>query len=190
MQLEVMEEFDTVERNIIVTVGGQKQKLPFSTRSFRKLFAEDKEIPIGFRISVRTSRQTRYTKLQHNELWLQMMGTLGNTVDPAIMIEGLEYEEKERLLDNIRRAQSGGMLNLQRQNLELVKTVEQQNEEIEQYKKAMAQAQSYIAQQGNTMQQATQGIRSNAYETVAEAALPLASQRAAAPDPTVMSEEM
>jgi len=188
MQLDVMEEFDTVERNIIVTIGSQKMKLPFSRKTFRKLFEDGTDIPIGFRVSVRTSRQTRYTKLQHNELWLQMMGTLGNTVDPAIMIEGLEYEEKERLLDNIRRAQAGGITNLQKQLAELSQMVQQQTEEIAQYKKALASAQNYVLQNQNM--QATQGIRNKEYTRAAATAEEAAALSGAAPDPTAMSEAM
>lgn len=200
MQLDVMEEFDTVERNIIVTIGGQKQKLPFSNKTFRKLFSEDNDIPIGFRVSVRTSRQTRYTKLQHNELWLQMMGTLGNTVDPAIMIEGLEYEEKERLLENIRRAQAGGMTNLQKQLAEATQMLQQMQQENAAYKKALAQAQNYVAQNQNMGMSgsldetqalsATQGIRNAAYDRAAAAGAELAALGGTEPDPSVMAQAL
>lgn len=200
MQLAVMEEFDTVERDIIVTVGGQKKRLPFSDKTFRKLFHGDKEIPIGFRVSIRTSRQTRYTKLQHNELWLQMMSTLGNTVDPTIMIEGLEYEEKERLLENIRRAQAGGITNLQRQLSEATQMLQQIQQENAAYKKALAQAQNYVMQNQNLNRgasldetqalQATQGIRNNMYDRTSAAAEELAAMGGSIPDPTVMSESM
>lgn len=187
MQLDVMEECSIVERKIHITVEGQKTVMPFSNKTFRRLF-EGGTIPIGYRISIKTSRQTRYTKLQHNELWLQMMQVLRDTVDPAIMIEGLEYEEKERLLDNIRKAQQGGMMNLQRQLSELSQVVQQQNADIAQYQKALAQAQNYIAQTQNM--QATQGIRNEAYERIAGAAEQSAEARPTQFDPMALSRAM
>ncbi len=91
-------------------------------------------------------RQTKYTKLMHNELWLQMMQTLAGTVDPAIMLEGLEYDEKETMLENIRQAQQGGITALQRENEQLKQVLAQMQQQMKDYQAVADQAQSVISQ--------------------------------------------
>lgn len=109
-----------------------------------------KELPIEYFVDVKTARQTQYQKMAHNELWLQMMQTVQNA-DPVIMLEGLEFEEKEQLLDNIRRAQQGGMVALRQQIAQLQEIVKQQSEQVAAAEEAQ-QAATAIIQQNQQQQ--------------------------------------
>ena len=153
MLLEVLREFSVVERKITVTIEGKRIVLPFSKATMNDILADGREIPMTFHVSIKTSRQTKYTKQAHNDLWLQMMQVMGNTVDPAIMIEGLDYDDKEQLLDNIQRAQRSGMTALQRQLAEMSEAYQQAQEELAQYKQT-------TAEMGNLIRQSNQQIQS------------------------------
>jgi hypothetical protein len=143
MMIDVLREFSLVPRDVVITVQGQPQVLSIGKKDFKKLFPGN--MPVEHYIDIKTARQTKYTKMMHNELWLQMLKTLQGMVDPAIMIEGLEYDEKEQLLDNIRKAQSSGMLALQQQVAQLTEMLNQQGQELEAYKGAIGQAQAALA---------------------------------------------
>jgi hypothetical protein len=133
MMLECLREFAVMERQIPVTVNGQPVVVPFN-RTYMKDAKGD--LPIEHYITIKTARQTKYTRMMHNELMLQMMNTLAGTVDPVIMLEGLEYDGLEPLLDKIRMAQRGGMLALQKQNAQLMQMVQQLTDEQKKYQEA------------------------------------------------------
>ena len=152
MLLEVLREFSVVERQITVTIEGKRIVLPFSKATMNDILEGGREIPMTFHVSIKTSRQTKYTKQAHNDLWLQMMQTLGGNVDPVIMLEGLDYDDKEELLDNIQRAQRAGMVNLQRQLAELSEAFQQAQEELAQYKKTNAEMSNLIRQSNDRIQ--------------------------------------
>lgn len=147
MMIDVLREFSIVPRDVAITVQGEQTILPFSKEGLGFLFDKGKAMPIEHFISIKTARQTRYTKMQKNELWLQMLSTLSGTVDPAIMMEGLDYDGKEELLENIRRAQQAGMLALQNQVAQLSQLCTAQQSELNEYRNTMGQAQAAMAQQ-------------------------------------------
>lgn len=159
MVLSVLREFDVVPRQVAVTIDGVQNLFPFDRRSLKKLMNASDGLPIEHYVSVKTARQTKYSRMSHNELWLQMLQTLGGQVDPVIMFEGLEYDEKEQLLDNIRRAQSGGMMALQQQVAQLSQVAQQQAAQIEQYEAIIAQAQSMLDSQGYGQGVDTSGLQ-------------------------------
>ena len=84
-----------------------------------------------------------------------MLNTLSGTVDPAIMMEGLDYDGKEELLENIRRAQAAGMTALQQQVAQLTQMCNAQQSELNEYRASMGQAQAALAQQRRMMGDAT-----------------------------------
>jgi hypothetical protein len=150
MQIEIMRDRNIVTRNVPLTVNGQVQILPFDNRSFNE---EPGDMPIEFYIKIKTARQTRFSKMSHNELILQFMNYFQQTADPLIMMEALELDNKETVIDKIRQAQSGGMLNLQKQVMSLAQQNQQMAQELEQYKGAMAQAQQAVVQSDEAKQQ-------------------------------------
>ena len=141
MLVDVLREFSVVPREVPITVNGKLKKFKFSNENLSKLFGKEAQLPVEYFVEIKTARQTRYTMMTHNELWLQMMQTLAGTVDPVIMLEGIEGDEKEDLLDNIRRAQEGGMLRLQQENAQLQQMLAQMQEQMGQYQDIAARAQ-------------------------------------------------
>ena len=160
MQVDVLREFATTPRKIAVTIDGKQSIESFDRNSLVKLLKDGAELPIEYYIDIRSARQTRYTKLAHNELWLEMMRTFAGSVDPVIMLEGIESEEKETLLENVRRAQRGGMLALQRENEQLRQTLAQMQEQMSSYEDVVAQSQSIIARDLESMQQGASPLAS------------------------------
>ena len=154
MQIDMLREFAVNERQVPVTVNGERLIVPFS-RKFM-LDMDNRPMPIEHYITVKTARQTKYTKLMHNELMLQMLQVLGDTVDPVIMMEGLEYDGLEPLLENVRRAQRGGMLALQKQVAQLTQAVEQLTQERDGYRNTAEQMRAAMVAQGAQETQAQQ----------------------------------
>lgn len=144
MLVDVLREFAVVPREVPITVDGKAKKFKFSNENLSKLFKNGTELPVEYFVEIKTARQTRYTMMTHNELWLQMMQTLAGTVDPVIMLEGIEGDEKEDLLDNIRRAQEGGMLRLQQENAQLQQMVAQLQQQLDDQSELVAQSQEIL----------------------------------------------
>lgn len=151
--ISVLRDRAIVTRTYSITVNGQPQILPFDRVSLLKLGGLT---PLGFLIDVKTSRQTRYSRLSHNELWLQMMNMMQQSADPVIMLEGLDFDEKEKLLDCVRRAQQGGMLNLQKQLMSAMQTIEQLQAENAACRESAAKAQAYMNTQAQAVKQGAQ----------------------------------
>ena len=83
--------------------------------------------------------------MAHNELVLQFVNMFQQTADPLIMMEALEMDDKEQILDQIRKAQHGGMMQLQQENAQLQQQVAAMSEELQKYQGAMAQIQQSLA---------------------------------------------
>lgn len=158
MLLYVLREKSIVPRTVEITISGKPENIRFDSKWFdEQMHTSDGTTIVPF-IAVKSARQTRFEKLAHNELVLQMMQVTQGITDPVIMLEAFESDDKEAILDTIRKAQHEGMLNLQKQNAELSETVKQMSEELSQYKQAMASAeanmQQMAAQQAQDAQQA------------------------------------
>ena len=145
MMIEIMREKDIVPREVPVTLGGQPVVMPFDSRSLFRENIKGKKVPIEALIAIKTSRQTRFTRMAHNELVLQFLNLFQGTADPLIMMEALEMDDKEQLLDQVRKAQHGGMLALQQQNAQLQQQVAAMSEELQQYQGAMKQIQAGLS---------------------------------------------
>ena len=151
MMIEIMREKDIVPREVVITVNGEPQVLPFDSRSLYRGNGEGRRVPIEALISIKTSRQTRFSRMAHNELVLQFVNMFQQTADPLIMMEALEMDDKEQILDQIRKAQHGGMLALQQQNAQMQAQLQQMSEELSQYQSAMKQIQTGLSEHsGNT----------------------------------------
>ena len=157
MLIDVLREFSIVPRSVAVTVNGKQTKKTFDRTSLSSMFSDGGELPIEYYIDIRSSRQTKYTKLTHNEMILQMMQTLAGTIDPVIMLEALEYDEKEAMLDTIRKAQHGGMMALQQENAQLQQTIQQMQQQMNSYQQAANQAQAIVDQDMLSLQNAQSG---------------------------------
>lgn len=167
MLLDVLKEKHIVPRTIEVTVGGEAKIIKFDGKWVRDQMVDDGGTPIVPFVTIKSARQTRYSKMMHNELVLQMMQATQGTTDPVLMFEAFEYDEKENILDTIRKAQRGGMLNLTRQVEEQAQTIQQLVEQLSQYKKAMASAESTMQQMAAQRAQQTQSAM-NATQEQAE----------------------
>ena len=148
MMIEIMREKDIVPREVVITVNGEPQILPFDSRSLYRGNGEGRRVPIEALISIKTSRQTRFSRMAHNELVLQFVNMFQQTADPLIMMEALEMDDKEQILDQIRKAQHGGMLALQQQNAQMQAQLQQMSEELSQYQSAMKQIQTGLSETG------------------------------------------
>lgn len=148
MMIEIMREKDIVPREVVITVNGEPQVLPFDSRSLYRGNGEGRRVPIEALISIKTSRQTRFSRMAHNELVLQFVNMFQQTADPLIMMEALEMDDKEQILDQIRKAQHGGMLALQQQNAQMQAQLQQMSEELSQYQSAMKQIQTGLSETG------------------------------------------
>ena len=137
MLLEVEREFDKKERIVSITMGGEPIQLTVD-KMFWKSLNKGKKVPIEYNISIKTMRETKFTKLANNELMLQAVNIFGASADPVIIFEGMEFEGKEMLLEKLRAAQGKGMLALQQQNAELQAMVEQLTSDNQNYKQALA----------------------------------------------------
>jgi hypothetical protein len=146
MMIEIMREKDIVPREVVITVNGEPQILPFDSRSLYRGNGEGRRVPIEALITIKTSRQTRFSRMAHNELVLQFVNMFQQTADPLIMMEALEMDDKEQILDQIRKAQHGGMLALQQQNAQMQAQLQQMSEELSQYQSAMKQIQTGLSE--------------------------------------------
>ncbi len=156
MLLDVLREKSIVPRNIEITIDGKPEAVAFDNKWFdQQMQTSDGTTVVPF-ITVKSARQTRFNKMAHNELVLQMMQVTQGQTDPVIMLEAFESDDKEAILDTIRKAQRGGMLNLQKQNAELLESVKQLSEELSQYKQAMASAESNMQQMAEQQAQSAQ----------------------------------
>ena len=145
MMIEIMREKDIVPRDIVVTIAGQPAILPFDSRSLFRDNGEGRKVPIEAAITIKTSRQTRFSRMAHNELVLQFVNMFQGTADPLIMMEALEMDDKEQIIDQIRKAQNAGMLALQQQNAEMQQQLAMMSEELSKYQSAMKQIQDGLS---------------------------------------------
>lgn len=145
LMVETLSAFSVYERPITVTISGNVITVPFSKEFLSAKYNEN--LPLDHCITIRSARQTKYAKMTHNELMLQMMQMLGGSVDPVIMMEGLDYDGLEPLLDNVRRAQQGGMIALQKQVEQLTAQLQEMQENYQASEDALSEANKMIGAQ-------------------------------------------
>ncbi|MBR0403801.1 MAG: hypothetical protein IJI68_01055 [Eggerthellaceae bacterium] len=156
MLLAVLREKAIVPRKIEITMNGKAETVSFDRKWFsEQMKTSDGTTVVPF-ISIKSARQTRFNLMAHNELVLQMMQVTQGQTDPVIMLEAFESDNKEAILDTIRKAQREGMLNLQKQNAELAEAVKQLSGELSQYKQAMASAEANMQQMAEQQAQDAQ----------------------------------
>ena len=152
-----MREFDIIPRQVAVSVNGKRKIVDFDSSFFDKTFGAGK-LPLEHFISLRTARQTRGSILEHNEVWLKAIGMLGATADIRVMLEGLIFEDKEELLENIARAQEEGMTALQQQLAAALQQIEQLTAAVNGQQQVIAINEGKLAAAQQSMQQAAQQV--------------------------------
>ena len=156
MLLAVLREKSIVPRTIEITMDGKAESVSFDRKWYDEQMKKSDGTTVVPFIKVKSARQTRYNIMAHNELVLQMMQVTQGQTDPVIMLEAFESDNKEAILDTIRKAQHEGMLNLQKQNAELAEAVKQLSGELSQYKQAMASAEANMQQMAEQQAQDAQ----------------------------------
>ena len=156
MLLAVLREKSIVPRTIEITMDGNVESVSFDRKWYDEQMKKSDGTTVVPFIKVKSARQTRYNIMAHNELVLQMMQVTQGQTDPVIMLEAFESDNKEAILDTIRKAQHEGMLNLQKQNAELAEAVKQLSGELSQYKQAMASAEANMQQMAEQQAQEAQ----------------------------------
>ena len=156
MLLAVLREKSIVPRTIEITMDGNAESVSFDRKWYDEQMKKSDGTTVVPFIKVKSARQTRYNIMAHNELVLQMMQVTQGQTDPVIMLEAFESDNKEAILDTIRKAQHEGMLNLQKQNAELAEAVKQLSGELSQYKQAMASAEANMQQMAEQQAQDAQ----------------------------------
>ena len=143
-QVCCLREFDIVPRQVAVSVEGKRKVVKFDKSYFDKTFGDGK-LPVEHFVSLKTARQTRYSILEHNEIWLKAIQMLGGSADLTVMLEGLILDDKEDLLENIRRAQQNGMLMLQQQLAQANEAIQQLSQKVDSQRETIAQNEGALA---------------------------------------------
>lgn len=116
MELEVEREFEVVDRMVEITINGEKVAMSVNDAFFKDVQPGYDKLPVEFRVSVKPMRESRFTKLSNNELILQIMTMYqGNTINPAILMEAMEFEGKDIVLEKLKAAQQQSYEKLARQ---------------------------------------------------------------------------
>lgn len=106
MELEVERDFAVGERYVEITMNGNRVTLPINDAFYKDVQPGYDKLPIEFRVSVKPMRESRFTKLSNNELILQIMTMYqGNTINPAILMEAMDFEGKDIILEKLKAAQ-------------------------------------------------------------------------------------
>jgi len=168
MLLDVIKEKHLVPRTLEITLDGKPVEVKFDRQFIKDQLKEADGTPIVPFVTIKSARQTRYSKMAHNELVLQMMQTTNGTTDPVIMLEAIQGDEMENILDTIRKAQRGGMLNLMKQVEEQAAQLQAMGEQLQQYKQAMAGAEANLQQMAAMQAEQTQAQMRQAQEQSAK----------------------
>ena len=116
MELEVEREFETETRTVEITVMGEKQSLSVQEGFFKDVQNGYDKLPVEFRVSIKPARESRFTKLSNNELILQIMTMYqGRTINPAILMEAMDFEGKDIVLEKLKASQQQSIEALQGQ---------------------------------------------------------------------------
>lgn len=167
MLLDVIKEKHLVPRQLEITLNGTPVAVKFDRKWMAEQLKDADGTPLVPFVAIKSARQTRYSKMAHNELVLQMMQTTNGTTDPVIMLEAIQGDEMESILDTIRKAQKGGMLNLMRQVEEQAAQIQQMGEQLKQYQEAMAGAEANLQQMAAMQAEQTQTQMQRAQRQVA-----------------------
>lgn len=116
MELEVEREFETEVRTVEITVMGEKQSISVQEGFFKDIQNGYDKLPVEFRVSIKPARESRFTKLSNNELILQIMTMYqGRTINPAILMEAMDFEGKDIVLEKLKASQQQSIEALQGQ---------------------------------------------------------------------------
>lgn len=140
--LEVIREFDILPRQVVITVGGEPVPLVVSSGMYRELDGGAR-LPIEFKVSIKPVRETRFTKLSNNQMILEFCSMFQGQMDPAILMEAMDFEGQEVVLEKMRVAQGQGMAALQQQLAQVTEAyqvTQQENMEMQEAITALQEA--------------------------------------------------
>lgn len=181
MMIDVKREFDTMKRDVTVTIKGIRMDFEYSRSKImlkhapvdadgnpipREVYASivgeiEKDgkkftMPVEYYVDVKSARQSKYDTLALNETIIQFAKMFGENADFAIMLEAMDFPEKEEVLEIVRRAQQGGMSALKQQVVQLNEVAQKQQEQLQTYAKALEEAKAAISTQGAPQQNVPQ----------------------------------
>lgn len=153
MMIDVKREFDTAKREITITKDGEPVKVQVNKYTYQKL-AGSRVIPIEYKISIKTARETKFTKLSNNQLTLEFAAMFQGQIDPAILMEAMDFEGQEVVLEKLRAASGKGIAALQQQIEQLTMAVQQMQAENGDLRGALTSAQNALgSMQGDIPEQ-------------------------------------
>ena len=96
MEIEVEREFHVFAREVTLTTDGEQETAIFDRSTLQHLKANDATIPIEFLVSIKVQRQSKWSVMSQNELFLQMI-QLG-VIDAHQALELMHFDGKEQVL--------------------------------------------------------------------------------------------
>lgn len=156
MLVEVLRQFEIAPRSVTIMVEGKLTVLPFDRRSLQKSLGstDNRILPIESYISIKTARQTKYTKLTYNDTVMKMLEMTANQgVDPLDMFEALQIDGMEEVLEKARRSRSKNQAAMQQQMEQMQAENAQMSQRQQEYRQALAQSNSMVRQQYQEPQQ-------------------------------------
>jgi hypothetical protein len=143
MMLEVIREFDVIPRQITTTIDGETVVLIVGADMYEAL-SDGSYMPIEYSVSIKTARETKFTRLSNNQLILEFAAMFQGQIDPAILMEAMEFEGQNVVLEKLRAASGKGMAALQQQLAQLSAAFEQTQMENGNLRGALASAQQAL----------------------------------------------
>lgn len=145
MMLEVIKEFDVKYKRVVtITQEGEPVKVLVDDRFYRSL-DDGNMVPIEYKISIKTARETKFTKLSNNQLTLEFAAMFQGQIDPSILMEAMDFEGQEVILEKLRAAQGKGIAALQGQLEQLTAVFQQMQAENGNLKSALASSQNALS---------------------------------------------
>lgn len=112
MMIEVIREFDNYPRRIAITINGEPQEIMVSAKTLAQLGGkavcpegeQQSPLPIEFSVSIKAARATRFTRISNNQMVLEFCEMLKGKVDPAVLMEAMDFDGQELILEKLRAA--------------------------------------------------------------------------------------
>lgn len=144
MLLDVEKDFNVKYKRIVtITQDGEPVKVEVDDRFYKSMDGGNM-IPIEYKISIKTARETRFTKLSNNQMILEFAAMFQGQIDPSILMEAMDFEGQEVVLEKLRAAQGKGIAALQGQLEQATQMLQKMQEENGNLKSALASAQNAI----------------------------------------------
>lgn len=101
LEIEVEREFNTLPREVLLTIDGEQQVATFESAMLEKQGQYGNRIPMEFFISIKVQRENRWSQMAQNELVLQMVQL--QVIPPSQAVELMVFEGREAILTKMRQ---------------------------------------------------------------------------------------